>query len=789
MTGKSLVIVESPNKIKKIQKFLGNEYIVKASCGHIRDLDRKDLSIDTANNFKPTYKTNSDKANVISDLKSAFRGCDTCYLASDYDREGESIAWHVSQILKLNSSNRKRILFTEITKSAILKSLEKPTDIDMNMFYAQQARRILDRLIGYKISPILWKQIQSSYKKDGSLSAGRVQSVIVRLILEREAAIKEFESGSYFKTLGTFNDGGTGVKEISGELSTQFKTGDESMEFLEACQDAEFVVDGVSTKISTRNPSPPFITSTLQQEASNKFKMAPKTTMLHAQKLYEAGYITYMRTDSVVLSEEAIELIKDKVVTKYGEEYYKLREYKNKSKNSQEAHEAIRPCDFDLEFIDDDDIDPRARKLYNLIYRRTIASQMESAKIEIVTTRINISTREEQFISKGERVKFDGFLRVYREDTGGNEDGSEDGEDGAGDGSENKKEIIKFKKNQKLNRVKISSNEKITKPPVARYTEASLIKELDKRGIGRPSTYSTMISNIQDRSYVQKRDKEGEKKIVKVLMLLAGTDEIVNKSDNVKIGGEKQKLFPNSIGEIVTDFLIKNFPEIMSYDFTSRIEEDLDKIASGDKNWVDVVRGVYDVFNPTVVKMLGSTNLERDKHRRVLGTDEETGAEISVYIGKFGPVAKRSGGTVDDRFAPIKEADIKNITLREALQLFKYPKRICSISGKGVTLNSGKYGLYLKYNGKNYSTNGKSEADLTEDECRAIIEGNGKTTGDSKGYYRKINDKIEIKTGKYGSYICYKSKLNVKIYGKKPEDLTEEDCIIAINKKKASSKK
>lgn len=780
MTGKSLVIVESPNKIKKIQKFLGNEYVVKASCGHIRDLPHKDLSIDTEHDFKPTYKTNSDKANVISDLKSAFRGCDTCYLASDYDREGESIAWHVSQVLKLNSSNRKRILFTEITKSAILKSLEKPTDIDMNMFYAQQARRILDRLIGYKISPILWKQIQSSYKKDGSLSAGRVQSVIVRLILEREAAIKEFESGSYFKTLGTFNDGKNSLKEITGELSTQFETSDDSSEFLESCTDADFVVDSVSTKISNRNPSPPFITSTLQQEASNKYKMAPKTTMLHAQKLYEAGYITYMRTDSVVLSEEAMDLIKDRVINKYGEEYYKLREYKNKSKNSQEAHEAIRPCDFDLEFIDDDDIDPRAKKLYNLIYRRTVASQMESAKIEIVTTRISISTREEQFVSKGERVKFDGFLRVYKEHTEKDEESEEE---------EVKTDIIKFKKGQKLDRVKISSNEKITKPPMSRFTEASLIKELDKRGIGRPSTYSTMISNIQDRSYVAKRDKEGEKKIVKVLTLLSGGEDIVSKTDSIKIGGEKQKLFPNSIGEIVTEFLIKNFPEIMSYDFTTKIEEDLDKIANGEKNWVDVVRGVYNVFNPTVIKMLGSGNLERDKHRRVLGTDTETGAEISVYIGKFGPVAKRSGGTVDDRFAPIKEGDIKSITLRQALELFKYPKKISELSGKNVTINTGKYGPYLKYNGKNYSLNGKTEADLTNDIIKQIIEGTVNSMGDSKGYYRKINDKIEIKTGKYGPYICYKSKLNVKIYGKKPEELTEEDCIIAINKKKAGTKK
>lgn len=776
MSKKKLVIVESPNKIKKIGGFLGPDYIVKASYGHIQDLDKKNLSIDVENNFKPNYVVNPDKTNVISELKREMRKCDTCYLASDFDREGESIAWHISNVLKLKPENRQRILFTEITKKAILDSLKKPGDIDMNMFYSQQARRILDRLIGYKITPVLWNQIQNSMKKNSSLSAGRVQSVVVKMIIEREEEIKKFSESMYFKTLGNFQN--SNDIDFKCDLSEDFDSQEKSYDFLESCKTAIFKVNNVTTKKTTRSPSAPFITSTLQQEASNKYKMNPKSTMKYAQQLYESGYITYMRTDSVTLSLEAQEMAKAYILEKFGDKYLNLKQYKNKNSNSQEAHEAIRPCNIKIDTLDGDDtIDSYGKKLYKLIWKRTVASQMASAKINIITSNIEISNRKEYFISKYEKVIFDGFQRVYKQYQEEN------------DSDEDNNFEIKLKEGDILKRKTIHITEKYTKPSSSRFTEASLVKELDKKGIGRPSTYSNMISIIQDRKYANKMDINGGKKECLKLELKLN-DEINETKNLVTLNNEKQKLVPTEIGLIVNKFLNNNFPELMDYTFTAKIEKELDEIAQGKKEWYIVVKSVYNSFNPKIMKLLKNTETEKSKYNRVVGTDPNTKCNVIAYIGKYGPVVKLELSELElkDKFAPVTNHDIKNITLEEALVLLRYPYIFDQYNGKDIEINKGKFGLYFKYNGNNYSLNEINENDLSNADVFNLefIKNkiNNKTSG-TNNLIKKINDKIEIKNGKYGAYICYKNKLNIKIYGKKqPSDYTEEDCIILINKKK-----
>ena len=781
---KKLVIVESPNKTGKIGGFLGPEYIVKASFGHIRDLDRKTLSIDVDNNFEPSYITNPDKADVISELKRCMKKCDMCYLASDFDREGESIAWHVAQALNLNDSNRKRILFTEITKKAVLNSLKTPGDIDMNMFNSQQARRILDRLIGYKITPILWKQIQNTMKKGESLSAGRVQSVVVKLIIDRENEIKAHNKAVFYKTIGEFTknpDQDKSKSKLKTDLSVDFKNEAESRKFLEDCKESWFVVGKVKLKKSTRNPSAPFITSTLQQESSNKYKMSPKATMSAAQKLYECGYITYMRTDSVTLSDDAQEMIKEQILKDYGEKYLNIKQHKNKSSNSQEAHEAIRPCKINIKEVGDE-LGPNEHKLYKLIWRRTVASQMMPANVNITTSNVNISNRTEYFISKQEQITFDGFQRVYMA-YNDNSDGSDSDE--SSDSKYNN--IIELKEGENLNRELINITEKYTKPSCSRYTEASLIKELDKKGIGRPSTYSSIISLIQDRKYALKTDIEGQKKECLIMKLI--NNIIDEKKTIVNMNSEKQKLIPTNIGNIVTKYLDDKFPQIMNYSFTAKIEDELDMIARGEKIWSDVVKGVYDIFNPIVISIMKTDSTEKSKYSRVIGMDPKTDCNVMAYIGKYGPVVKLalSEDEGKDKFAPVKDLDIEKITLSQALELLKYPYVAFKVDGSAVEINQGKYGLYFKYKQKNYSLKDiQNEKEITQELIKDQLKSAGPITSN---IIKKFDDKICIKNGKYGPYVSYKNKLNIKIYGKKkPEDLTLEDCIIMINKKKKNTK-
>ena len=787
-----LVIVESPSKIKKIKSILEGlldfkdkyNFIVKASYGHICDLDSKKLSIDIENNFEPTYKVSESKTHVVSELRRAKKNSDCVWIASDYDREGESIAWHIHKSLKLNDQNSKRIIFTAITKEALKNAVENMTKINIDMFKAQQARRVIDRLIGYLISPVLWKQIQSSNKKDISLSAGRIQSVVSKLIIDRENEIKKHNTMSSFKTNGVFKKEN---KKINSELNKQFNNKNDVKLFLQECISSKFIVDEVTKKKSTRKPSAPFITSTLQQEASNRLKFSPKKTMSVAQSLYDNAYITYMRTDCYTLSDEAIELGKAKIIELFGEKYYnKIRKTNTKSKNSQEAHEAIRPTNFDLlDLSDDESMDEQQNKLYKLIYKRTMASLMTNASVEIITTKIKLFENEKIdycFVSKNEKILFDGFLKIYKPlnlDSDGNviEETNENNE------------IISVKKGDILVRENIISKEKYSKPKHSRYTEASLVKKLDDSGLGRPSTYSSMISIVQDRNYAVKKDKDGEEKKIRTYVL-NGSNEIEKKSENVKVNNEKQKLFPTEIGIIVNDFLNKHFSNIIDYQFTIKMEEYLDKINNGELIWHHCVKKIFDMFYPKVKELNGSMHLEKDDYRRSLGIDPKTNREIVTYIGKYGPLVQMVNPDSDgkQKYAPLKDINIREVTIQQALKLLKYPYNLCLLKNKDVKICIGKYGVYIKYDNKNYSLGELKEEELDEEKVKEII---FKPTENVKSnIIKKINDNIIIKNGKYGPYISYKNKLNVKIYGKKkPEDLTENDCNLMINNKKKNKSK
>ena len=684
---KKLMILESPSKNAKIKSFLDDSWIIMASKGHIRDLDGKTLSVDTANNFEPTYILSDSKKYVVQELKNKMKQCSSVWLASDCDREGESIAWHVSQVLKPNI--QKRIAFTEITKKAILNAIDNPRDINMDMFYAQQARRILDRLIGYLISPILWKQLQNSTKKKISLSAGRVQSVVLRLVTERETEIQKFESGSYFKINGIFT---CDNQELSAELDDTIENKKTALGFIKYCKMCKYTVLDVKSSKTTRKPSAPFTTSTLQQEASNKFRMSPKDTMRIAQQLYENGYITYMRTDSVELSDDAIDMIQQIVVEDYGDKYFKQTKYKNKSKNSQEAHEACRPCKFSIRNLENDEsMDNRHQKLYKLIWKRTVASQMSPAKMEILNTKIDVGDSDYKFISKQERVLFDGFQILY----------SNTNDDSDSDENELVKKILKLKVGDVVHYQEITSTEKYSKPTQSRYTEASLVKKLDDIGIGRPSTYSSMVSLIQDRNYVEKKDLVGKEVECSIFKLHNNTIE--TNSKKTIIGGDKQKLVPCNIGFIVVDFLMNNFVKIMDYKFTALVEDQLDSVANGKIDWVKVVRDVYNIFYPSIEVINKSNKLEKDNYSRVLGLDPETKMEVLAYIAKYGPVVKLSNTNGKDKYAPLKNIKIEDVNLEQALELLKYPLDLGSYQNKKITISIGKFGKYIKYNDKNYS--------------------------------------------------------------------------------------
>ena len=774
MKDKQLLIVESPSKIKKIQEYIDKDpdlkgiFIVISSRGHLRDLDTKSLSVNPDKNFEAFYVVPDSKKNVVREIKNEYRKCHTVWLASDYDREGESIAWHISEILKLNENNSKRIVFTEITQKAIINAIKNPTKLDINMFYAQQARRILDRLIGYLISPILWKEIQNSYKKEVSLSAGRVQSVVLKLVVEREREIDKFESNSYFKTIGNFKYNKSIIKT---DLDHNFKTNESSKSYLESFKEAVFTVSSVKKNNSTRNPQPPFITSTLQQEASIKFKMSPKSTMASAQKLYENGYITYMRTDSKTISEDALDLIKSKIIEDFGEEYVNIKQYENKNSNSQEAHEACRPCDFNIKDVSDDpNIDNYEVKLYKLIWERTVASQMKPSKVEIVTTKISQSNSKHKYIFKNENIIFDGFKKLYIQEV--EDDDAE---------SDNENNNISIPENTVLKHDSIITTEKFSKPPNSRYTEASLVKKLDEIGIGIPSTYSSMISIIQDRKYAEKKDKIGENKEYQIFKL-NNTNKISINKNTTKLGADKKKLFPTDIGTIVTDFLDKHFEEIMNYKLTAEIENNLDDVANGTKKWFDIVKYFYDMFHPKVISLKNNKKLEKDNYKRILGIDPKSENNVYAYIGKFGPVIQLYDESGDHKYAPLKEMKLSDVTLEYALSLFKYPIILGKHEKKEILICLGKYGKYIKYNNNNI---GISD-DISLLEAIELI----KNKTSKSLIIKKFNDKVCIKDGKYGAYISYKNKLNIKIYGtKKPEDLTLDECIIQINKKKKTLEK
>ena len=674
---KNLVIVESATKAKTIEKILGKDFKVVSCVGHISDLPVKELGVDIENDFKPKYIIPTEKKTVIRDLKKYVKDSEKIWLASDEDREGEAIAWHLYENLNLSDKDYERIVFHEITKSAIDRALNNPREIDYNLVNAQQARRVLDRLVGYELSPVLWRKVKAG------LSAGRVQSVSVRLIVEKEREIKNFESASSYKITAFFisNSGST----FKAELDTKFYNIDEIKKFLENNINSTFKISSVDKKPAKKTPTPPFTTSTLQQEASRKLGFGVTRTMSTAQKLYEAGLITYMRTDSVTISDEAKSSIANKIESKYGNEYVFLRKYSNKNKSAQEAHEAVRPTDIDLEDISSD---YDQQRLYQLIWKRTISSQMSDAKIERTVANINSNSFTNTYIARGEVIKFDGFLRVYNE---GNDD----------DFEEEKDILPTLNIGESIELSNIYSRQLYTRPP-SRYTEASLVKKLEELGIGRPATYATTISTIQNREYITKGNNEGTERIYNVIELKNGT--ITESSQNEKTGSNKGKLIPTDIGMIVNDFLVDNFNEILDYGFTAEVEKNFDKIAEGNQNWTEIIKDFYKNFHQNVSEV--KDNAERQSGEKILGNDPSSGRIVKVRLGKYGPIAQI--GNIDEDEKPLfasltPEQQLDSITLEEALELFKFPKEIGSYKGETVSINNGRYGPYIKFSSKSIS--------------------------------------------------------------------------------------
>ena len=674
---KNLVIVESATKAKTIEKILGQDFKVVSCVGHISDLPVKELGVDVENNFKPKYIIPTEKKPVINDLKKYVSESDKVWLASDEDREGEAIAWHLYENLNLTNKDYDRIVFHEITKNAILAALDSPREINYNLVNAQQARRVLDRLVGYELSPVLWRKVKTG------LSAGRVQSVSVRLIVEKEREIKNFLTNSTYKSIGTFkNSSGVNLK---AELNNKFDSDEGVKAFLQKNINSTYTVSNVEKKPAKKSPTPPFTTSTLQQEASRKLGFGVTRTMSTAQKLYEAGLITYMRTDSVTISEEAKSSILSKIESKFGDSYVNLRNYKNKNKSAQEAHEAVRPTDISVEDISSD---YDQQRWYQLIWRRTSSSQMSDAQIERTVVNIESNSFDEIFIARGEVIKFDGFLRVYNE-------GTDD------ETQEEKGTLPQLNVNESLDLINIISRESFSRPP-SRYTEASLVKKLEELGIGRPATYATTISTIQNRGYVSKGDNEGKERTYKSIELKNG--DIIESTSTEKTGSNKGKLVPTDIGIIVNDFLVDNFNNILDYGFTAEVEKSFDKIAEGNQNWTDIIKQFYTDFH-TNVNIVKDT-AERQSGEKILGDDPVSGRVVKVRLGKFGPIAQI--GTVDDEDKPIfasltTEQQLDTITLDEALELFKFPKEIGTYKGEIVTVNNGRYGPYLKFSSKSIS--------------------------------------------------------------------------------------
>ena len=781
---KNLVIVESPAKAKTIEKFLGKDFKVMSSYGHIRDLKKKELSIDETT-LEPEYEIPDEKKKLVTELETQAKKAEKVWLASDEDREGEAISWHLCEVLGLDEEKTSRIVFHEITKPAILEAIEHPRHLDMNLVNAQQARRVLDRLVGFKLSPVLWRKVKPA------LSAGRVQSVAVRLIVERERDIQAFQSEAFYSVSGVFavqNADGS-QSEVKAQLSTRLKDQKEVYAFLEQCKNAAFVVDSVQKKPLKRTPAPPFTTSTLQQEAARKLGFTVSQTMMVAQHLYENGLITYMRTDSVNLSGLCINASKEEIASLYGEQYSKPRQYHTSSKGAQEAHEAIRPTYMNQAAIEGT---AQERKLYELIWKRTIASQMADAELEKTTVDIKVTTDVNEqtnaplpmFTAQGEVVRFDGFLKVYREST--DDDDQLEKQRGGDDIAANEPGhmLPPLKEGETLTRRQILATERFTQGP-QRYTEASLVHKLEELGIGRPSTYAPTISTIQQREYVQKGDKKGEERSFTIISLKG---KLVSEKERKEVvGNEKGKLLPTDIGMVVNDYLMKNFPNIMDYNFTAKVEQDFDRIAEGDETWKKMLKSFDKGFEPTVDKAM-NTRTEHKVGERVLGQDPRSHRPVSVKIGRFGPVVQI--GSADDKEKPLfaqlpKNMSMETITLDEAMELFKLPRQVGEYEGLPVTIGAGRFGPYVLHD-KKYTSLPK-DADpmsITLEECIQLIEGHRKEEADKHLRVFVEDDKLEVINGRYGPYLAYDGK-NYRLpksMHERAKELSYDECMAIINK-------
>jgi DNA topoisomerase-1 len=757
---KNLVIVESPAKAKTIEKFLGKDFQVMSSFGHIRDLAEKGLGIDFENNYQPDYVVSTDKKKLVAELKKATKDAEIVWLASDEDREGEAIAWHLFEELKLKQENTRRIVFHEITKEAILHAIDNPRGIDVNLVDAQQARRVLDRIVGFELSPILWRKIRPS------LSAGRVQSVAVRLIVEREREINQFTAEANYKVSAIFKSTDIHGKavELKAELQQRFGTKAEAQAFLQICKDASFSIDNIVTKPAKKSPAPPFTTSTLQQEAARKLGYSVAQTMQVAQRLYESGKITYMRTDSVNLSDMALGTSKAEIISMAGEKYVHIRKFNTKSKGAQEAHEAIRPTYMNAHSVDGTS---QEKKLYELIWKRTIASQMSDAELEKTSIFINVSGAKQQFVATGEVIVFDGFLKVYLESTDDEND------------AENDSLLPTMKSGEALFANEILAQERFSqKPP--RYGEASLVRKLEELGIGRPSTYAPTISTIQNRLYVEKGDREPEKREYNLLSLKGGKITDQQKIENT--GAEKSKLFPTDIGLVVNDFLIEYFPDILNYNFTADVEKEFDNIADGEIKWTESIDKFYKKFHPIVEDTM--KNSERQVGERILGTDPVSGRQLSVKLGKFGPLAQI--GTIDEEEKPVfaslrKEQSIESITYEEALELFKLPRQLGEYEDKVMTVAIGRFGPYIRHDSTFYSLPKTDDPmDVTAERAVEIIEAKREEEKNRVIQILGEDGEIQVLNGRFGAYFT-RDKINYKIpKGTDPTTLTLEKCLELI---------
>ncbi len=769
---KNIVIVESPAKASTIEKYLGEDFIVTSSYGHIRDLKKKDKGIDIEKNYTPHYIIPEEKKAIVKELKKLSDKSETVWLATDEDREGEAIAWHLKEVLELPEKKIRRIVFSEITKPAILEAVKNPRGIDYNLVNSQQSRRILDRLVGFELSPILWRKVKPK------LSAGRVQSVAVRLIVEREREIDSFTSQSRFKVNGNFivKDKDGKETDFKAEVSDYFDTQKEAEEFLEKCRTSEYSIQSLEKKPVKKSPSAPFTTSTLQQEASRKLRFSVARTMLIAQKLYEAGKITYMRTDSVNLSDIALDGAENQINSEYGKNYSHKRQYKTKSKTAQEAHEAIRPTDFSKENVSGS---KEEKALYELIWKRAISSQMSDAKIERTIAKINVSNAEQMFVAKGEVIKFDGFLKVYLESS--DDDDSEEG---------NEDILPDLSEGQKISFADISATQRFTRPP-SRYTEASLVKKLEELGIGRPSTYAPTISTIQKRLYVHKEEREGTEREYSVIKL--GADKKISHEKRTEItGAEKGKLIPEDIAMLVSDFLMEHFPQIMDYQFTAHIEEELDEIANGKMDYHEMLDEFYPPFKEKVMHTIENT--ERVSGERILGKDPVTGKQLSVRMARFGPVAALSNPSDENdtpQYSGLRRTQkLENITFDEALELFKLPRVVGEYENREVTAAIGRFGPYVKHDGKFYSIKDIHDPhDIEIDAAIDVIDAKRKSDAEKMIKTFEENPEYMILNGRWGPYLRA-GKENVRLpKGREPSSFTFEECMQLAEESKSKPKR